>query len=68
MLRVLLADDHETTRVGVRSLLEKQPGWQVCGEAANGRKVVELATEPVVRSAKRPFDENVVQNHLRSSS
>jgi DNA-binding NarL/FixJ family response regulator len=43
MLRILLADDHDLTRAGLRYLLEKQKDWSVCGEASNGRKAVELA-------------------------
>jgi DNA-binding NarL/FixJ family response regulator len=43
MLRILLADDHELTRSGVRYLLEKRPDWTVCGEASNGRMAVEMA-------------------------
>ena len=43
MLRILLADDHELTRSGLRYLLEKQDGWTVCGEASNGRMTVEIA-------------------------
>jgi DNA-binding NarL/FixJ family response regulator len=43
LLRILLADDHELTRSGLRFLLEQQPDWTVCGEAANGRMAVELA-------------------------
>ena len=43
MLRILLADDHELTRSGVRYLLEKREGWTVCGEASNGRMAVEMA-------------------------
>ena len=39
-LRILIADDHELVRRGVRSLLESQPGWEVCGEASNGRQAV----------------------------
>ena len=30
-LRILLADDHELVRQGLRALIEGQPGWQVCG-------------------------------------
>jgi DNA-binding NarL/FixJ family response regulator len=45
MLRILLADDHDLTRAGLRYLLEKQKDWSVCGEAANGRAAVELAEE-----------------------
>jgi DNA-binding NarL/FixJ family response regulator len=43
MLRILLADDHDLTRAGLRYLLEKQKGWTVCGEATNGRLAVEVA-------------------------
>jgi DNA-binding NarL/FixJ family response regulator len=43
MVGILLADDHDIVRRGVRSLLEAHPGWQVCGEAANGREAVRLA-------------------------
>jgi DNA-binding NarL/FixJ family response regulator len=41
--RLLLADDHDIVRRGLRALLEEQPGWQVVGEATNGREAVELA-------------------------
>ncbi len=40
-LRILLADDHEIVRRGLRALLEKHEGWEVCGEAADGREAVE---------------------------
>lgn len=43
MLRILLADDHDLIRSGLRYLLEKRPDWTVCGEASNGRLAVELA-------------------------
>lgn len=42
-LRILIADDHEVVRGGVRVLLEAQPGWEVCAEAANGRDAVAAA-------------------------
>lgn len=45
MLRILLADDHDIVRRGLRELLEQQPGWTVCAEAATGREAVELAIE-----------------------
>lgn len=45
MLRILLADDHDIVRRGIRELLEQQPGWTVCAEADNGREAVELALE-----------------------
>ncbi|HEV2382206.1 MAG TPA: response regulator transcription factor [Terriglobia bacterium] len=40
-LRLLLADDHEVVRRGLRTLLEMQPGWQVVAEAVTGREAVE---------------------------
>lgn len=45
MIRILIADDHEMVRRGVRSILERQPGWDVCGEAATGREAVALARQ-----------------------
>jgi DNA-binding NarL/FixJ family response regulator len=42
-LRILVADDHEVVRRGVRALLETQAGWEVCAEAANGRDAVAAA-------------------------
>src|SRR5215471_8342591 len=43
MLRILIADDHEVARRGIRALLESHPGWEVCGEAADGRQAVSAA-------------------------
>src|SRR5258708_10695676 len=42
--RILIADDHEVARQGIRALLESHPGWEVCAEAKDGREAVELAT------------------------
>ena len=42
-LRILVADDHEVVRKGMRALLEVRPEWEVCAEAANGREALELA-------------------------
>ena len=36
-VRVLVADDHEVMRLGIRNLLELQPGWSICAEANNGK-------------------------------
>ena len=44
-IRLLVADDHEVIRRGVRSLLGTQPGWEVSGEAATGREAVEKAKQ-----------------------
>ena len=40
-VRILLADDHNLIRDGMRLLLERQPGFVVVGEAADGRETVE---------------------------
>lgn len=42
-LRVLVADDHEIVRKGLRSIVEEQPGWEVAGEACDGREAVDKA-------------------------
>lgn len=42
--RILVVDDHEVVRWGIRSLLASHEGWEVCGEAADGREAVEKAT------------------------
>jgi DNA-binding NarL/FixJ family response regulator len=43
--RILIADDHEVVRRGIRALLEHRPGWEVCGEAGDGREAVEKTRE-----------------------
>jgi DNA-binding NarL/FixJ family response regulator len=43
-LRILIADDHEVARRGIRALLESHPGWEVCGEAVDGREAVACAS------------------------
>jgi len=42
-LSILVADDHEIVRRGVRALLESRPGWRICGEAVEGREAVDKA-------------------------
>lgn len=44
-LRILVADDHEIVRQGIRALLKTHAGWEVCGEATNGREAVEKAAQ-----------------------
>jgi DNA-binding NarL/FixJ family response regulator len=41
--RILLADDHGVVRKGLRFLLERQPGFEVVGEAGDGREAVRVA-------------------------
>jgi DNA-binding NarL/FixJ family response regulator len=43
MIRILLADDHDVVREGLKRLLEARPTWEVCGEASNGREAVGMA-------------------------
>ena len=42
-LRILIADDHEMIRQGLKRVLGMRPGWEICGEASNGLEAVELA-------------------------
>jgi DNA-binding NarL/FixJ family response regulator len=44
-LRILVADDHELVRRGIRGLLCARRGWSVVGEAVNGREAVEKASK-----------------------
>ena len=44
-MRILIADDHELVRRGLRDVLESEAGWEVCGEASDGRRAVALAAE-----------------------
>ena len=44
-VRILIADDHEIVRRGIRSLFTLRPDWDVCGEAVDGREAVEKAKQ-----------------------
>ena len=50
MTRILIADDHEVVRTGVRRTLEDHPGWTVVAEAADGKDAIAqaIATKPDV--------------------
>ena len=43
MVRILVADDHDVVRRGVREQLSGHDGWEICGEASNGREAVQMA-------------------------
>ena len=43
MVRILLADDHDIVRRGLKALLQEHVGWEISGEAVSGREAVELA-------------------------
>jgi DNA-binding NarL/FixJ family response regulator len=45
MTRILIADDHEVVRSGLRSILETQPHWEVVAEAADGHEAIVKAVE-----------------------
>jgi two-component system, NarL family, nitrate/nitrite response regulator NarL len=55
---VLLADDHETVRAGLRVVLAQEPRFQICGEAENGRdavaKVRQLRPDAVILDVSMP--------------
>ena len=44
-VRILIVDDHEVVRQGVRSILQSRPNWEICGEASDGHEAVYLAKE-----------------------
>jgi DNA-binding NarL/FixJ family response regulator len=40
-INILIADDHEVVRQGLRTILKAKPEWQICAEAENGKEAVE---------------------------
>ena len=44
-VRILIADDHEVMRMGIRNLLESVPDWTVSAEASTGVEAVEIALQ-----------------------
>ena len=57
-VRLLIVDDHEIVRLGVRILLSDTKQWDICGEAQNGveavERVVELAPDVVILDLTMP--------------
>jgi DNA-binding NarL/FixJ family response regulator len=43
MIRIMLADDYEVVRQGLRRILESREDWEICGEASGVREAVDLA-------------------------
>lgn len=56
--RLLIVDDHEIVRIGVRNLLSKNEQWEICGEAADGleaiEKVLTLSPDVVILDLMMP--------------
>jgi len=44
-MRILIADDNDWVRRGVRNILASMPRWEVCGEAKDGPQAIQRATE-----------------------
>ena len=42
-VRILIADDHDVVREGIKMMLRFHPDWEVCGEASDGEEAVERA-------------------------
>lgn len=58
-VRILVADDSELMRSGLRSLLQSHSGWVVCGEAVDGndtlRKAVDLRPDVILVDVSMPY-------------
>jgi DNA-binding NarL/FixJ family response regulator len=72
-LRLLVADDHEVVRRGLKALLEAQPGWEVTAEAADGREAVaktkELKPDVSVLDLSMPLLNGLeATRHIRKAS
>ena len=56
--RILIADDHEIVRRGLRVLLQNRDGWEICGEASDGMdavsKVLQLKPDLAILDIKMP--------------
>jgi two-component system response regulator NreC len=44
-LRILVVDDHELMRAGVRTIVSRNALWEICGEAENGREAIDKTQE-----------------------
>jgi DNA-binding NarL/FixJ family response regulator len=45
VIRILIADDHEVTRYGIRGMLERQSDWKVIAESSNGKEAISKAID-----------------------
>lgn len=46
-MRILLADDNEWVRRGVKSILAPMTQWEICGEATDGEEAIQIATQVI---------------------
>lgn len=57
-LRILVADDHDVMRIGIRELLGTREGWEICAEARDGREALaktgELKPDIVILDVNMP--------------
>jgi|SRR5581483_7346882 DNA-binding NarL/FixJ family response regulator len=44
-VRILIVDDHEVVRQGLRTILNARPQWEIVGEAENGREAIDLTRQ-----------------------
>ena len=63
-MAVLVADEFDLVRDGLRFLLSSRPGWQICAEAINGREAVEKAIQfrPDINGLDGPLKEALKRN------
>lgn len=58
MVRIVVADDHEIMRAGLRAIITQHGDWAICGEASNGAeavaKVIELQPDVVILDITMP--------------
>jgi DNA-binding NarL/FixJ family response regulator len=40
-VKIVVADDHDVVRAGVKTILQARPDWAICGEAADGQEAVD---------------------------
>jgi DNA-binding NarL/FixJ family response regulator len=56
--RILIADDHEVVRQGIRAILQARADWEICGEAVDGREALritkQLAPDVVIMDITMP--------------
>src|ERR1700738_5420534 len=72
MARILIADDHESMRIALRTTIKLHPQWEVCGEATDGREVVakavDLRPDLVILDFKMPVAKGIKASSEISSS